>query len=101
MQIVRRNFDSRKSRARFDQSEGKRDIAFRISESGKKWRRSLDVEKQDGVRAAVEWRKSRQSRKKNPPSDGGKGGKKRNRKRSTSAFHFRYGPEMAPRAIGA
>ena len=63
MQLVRCNFDSRRSRARFDQSEGRRDIASRISEYGKKWRGSLDVEKQDGVRVAVEWRKSRQSRK--------------------------------------
>ena len=38
------------------------------------WRRSLDVAKQDGVRAVLEWRKSRQSRK-ILIFDGGRGGK--------------------------
>ena len=69
----------------FDQSEGVRDLAFFNYPNPGGAKGSLDVEGQDGVRAAIEWRKPRQSRK-NPPSV--EEGEEREERAETPHFRF-------------
>ena len=65
--------DSRRSHARLTNQKAREISFFKYPNPGGA-NGSLDVEGQDGVRAAIEWRKLRQS-KESPPFGGGRGGK--------------------------